>query len=139
MKNWASDRIFFKKSLPFFLLVYGFSLLFQFSVPVFADSEVDKDEKVKKVFLISNLNLKNKKRLFYSFFNKLNLGLKSFPYKLITLSDRDFILLSAIVYETHLVSLMTKELKSREWSAFDLVFVVRFCYVISLALRHLLR
>jgi len=51
----------------------------------------NENNEIKKVFLISNLNLKNKKRLFYSFFNKLNLGLKSFPYKLITLSDRDFI------------------------------------------------
>jgi len=50
-----------------------------------------KDEKVKKVFLISNLNLKNKKRLFYSFFNKLNLGLKKYPFELISISDRDFI------------------------------------------------
>ena len=50
-----------------------------------------RDEKVKKVFLISNLNLKNKKRLFYSFFNKLNLGLKKYPFKLISISDRDFI------------------------------------------------
>ena len=50
-----------------------------------------RDEKVKKVFLISNLNLKNKKRLFYSFFNKLKLGLKKYPFKLISISDRDFI------------------------------------------------
>ncbi|WP_440695349.1 glycosyltransferase [Candidatus Pelagibacter sp. HIMB109] len=50
-----------------------------------------RDEKVKKVFLISNLNLKNKKRLFYSFFNKLKLGLKKYPLKLISISDRDFI------------------------------------------------
>ena len=47
--------------------------------------------KIKKVFLISNLNLKNKKRLFYSFFNKLNLGLKNYPFKLNCISDRDFI------------------------------------------------
>ena len=50
-----------------------------------------KNEKIEKVFLISNLNLKNKKRLFYSFFNKFNLGLKKYPFKLISLSDRDFI------------------------------------------------
>ena len=50
-----------------------------------------KNIKIKKVFLISNLNLKNKHRLFYSFFNKLNLGLKDYPLKLINLSDRDFI------------------------------------------------
>jgi len=49
------------------------------------------DKKVKKVFLISNLNLKNKKRLFYSFFNKLKLGLKKYPFELISISDRDFI------------------------------------------------
>jgi len=49
------------------------------------------NNKIKKVFLISNLNLKNRKRLFYSFFNKLNLGLKDYPFKLISLSDRDFI------------------------------------------------
>ena len=47
--------------------------------------------KIKKVFLISNLNLKNKDRLFYSFFNKLNIGLKDHPFKLISISDRDFI------------------------------------------------
>jgi len=49
------------------------------------------NSKLKKIFLISNLNLKNKKRLFYSFFNKLNLGLKSYPFKLNSISDRDFI------------------------------------------------
>ena len=32
-----------------------------------------------------------KKRLFYSFFNKLNLGLKNYPLKLATISDRDYI------------------------------------------------
>ena len=50
-----------------------------------------KNDKIKKVFLISNLNVKNKKRLFYSFFNKFNLGLKRYPFKLNILSDRDFI------------------------------------------------
>ena len=50
-----------------------------------------KNDKIKKVFLISNLNLKNKERLFYSFFNKINLGLKRYPFKLTSLSDRDFI------------------------------------------------
>ena len=50
-----------------------------------------KNNEIKKIFLISNLNLKNKKRLFYSFFNKLNLGLKKYPLKLINISDRDFI------------------------------------------------
>ena len=49
------------------------------------------NNEIKKVFLISNLNLKNKKRLFYSFFNKLNLGFRDYPLKLISLSDRDFI------------------------------------------------
>ena len=47
--------------------------------------------KFKKVLLISNLNLKNKDRLFYSFFNKLNLGLKKYPFKVFSISDRDFI------------------------------------------------
>ena len=51
----------------------------------------NKNIEIKKVFLISNLNLKNKKRLFYSFFNKLNLGLKNYPLKLATISDRDYI------------------------------------------------
>lgn len=50
-----------------------------------------KNDKIKKVFLISNLNIKNKKRLFYSFFNKINLGLKKYPFKLKSISDRDFI------------------------------------------------
>ena len=45
---------------------------------------------INKVFLISNLNLKNKKRLFYSFFNKLNKNLKN-NFDSINLSDRDFI------------------------------------------------
>ncbi len=55
-------------------------------------SKIRNDRKtIKKVFLISNLNLKNKKRLFYSFFNKLNIGLKYSPLKLISLSDRDYI------------------------------------------------
>ena len=46
---------------------------------------------IKKVLLISNLNLKNKDRLFYSFFNKLKIGLKNFPLNLESISDRDFI------------------------------------------------
>lgn len=55
-------------------------------------SKIRNDRKtIKKVFLISNLNLNNKKRLFYSFFNKLNVGLKYSPLKLISLSDRDYI------------------------------------------------
>ena len=45
----------------------------------------------KKIFLISNLNIKNKQRLFYSFFNKLNIGLNKLAFKTITLSDRDYI------------------------------------------------
>ena len=51
----------------------------------------NKKKVVKKILFIANLNLKNKTRLFYSFFNKLNLALKSYSSNLITISDRDFI------------------------------------------------
>lgn len=67
---------------------------FSFSNELFLESISkirSKNNEIKKIFLISNLNLKNKKRLFYSFFNKLNLGLKEYPLKLINISDRDFI------------------------------------------------
>ena len=49
------------------------------------------EKKIKKILLVANLNLKNKKRLFYSFFNKLKLGLIKYPFKLHVLSDRDYI------------------------------------------------
>ncbi len=47
--------------------------------------------KIKKILFISNLNLKNKKRLFYSFFNKLKKGLSNSKLKVNYISDRDFI------------------------------------------------
>ena len=50
-----------------------------------------REKNFKKILLISNLNLKNKKRLFYSFFNKLKNGLNNYPLNLQTISDRDFI------------------------------------------------
>lgn len=51
----------------------------------------NKKKNIKKIFLISNLNIKNKHRLFYSFFNKLNIGLNNLKFKSISLSDRDCI------------------------------------------------
>ncbi|MDB3873077.1 glycosyltransferase [Pelagibacteraceae bacterium] len=50
-----------------------------------------KGKNFKNILLISNLNLKNKKRLFYSFFNKLKNGLNNYPLNLQTISDRDYI------------------------------------------------
>ena len=67
---------------------------FKFTSKNFLDSISklrNREDKIEKILLISNLNLKNKKRLFYSFFNKLKLGLKDYPFKLISISDRDFI------------------------------------------------
>lgn len=46
---------------------------------------------IKNVLHIANFNFKNKKRLFYSFSNKINLGIKDNNYKLFTISDRDFL------------------------------------------------
>jgi len=54
-------------------------------------SKIRTKKKIKKVLLISNLNLKNQKRLFYSFFNKLKIGLNSYPLNVNCISDRDFI------------------------------------------------
>ena len=49
------------------------------------------NKKIKKIFIISNFNQKNKKRLFYSFFNKIKIGFQNSNFKLDLLSDRDFI------------------------------------------------
>ena len=46
---------------------------------------------VKKILHIANFNYKNKNRLFYSFSNKINLGVKDNNYKLYKISDRDFL------------------------------------------------
>lgn len=46
---------------------------------------------IKNILHIANFNYKNKKRLFYSFSNKINLGIKDNNYKLFTISDRDFL------------------------------------------------
>ena len=46
---------------------------------------------IKNILHIANFNNKNKKRLFYSFSNKINLGIKDNNYKLFTISDRDFL------------------------------------------------
>ena len=47
--------------------------------------------KVKRILHIANFNYKNKNRLFYSFSNKINFGLKDNNYKLYKISDRDFL------------------------------------------------
>ena len=47
--------------------------------------------KVKRILHIANFNFKNKNRLFYSFSNKINFGLKDNNYKLYKISDRDFL------------------------------------------------
>jgi glycosyltransferase involved in cell wall biosynthesis len=46
---------------------------------------------IKNILHIANFNFKNKKRLFYSFSNKINLGIKENNYKLFAISDRDFL------------------------------------------------
>jgi len=46
---------------------------------------------IKRVLHIANFNFKNKKRLFYSFSNKINLGIKDNNCRLFTISDRDFL------------------------------------------------
>lgn len=51
----------------------------------------DNNINIKNVLHIANFNFKNKKRLFYSFSNKINLGIKDNNYKLFTISDRDFL------------------------------------------------
>lgn len=51
----------------------------------------NQDNNIKKVLLIANLNFKNKKRLFYSFFNKLSLGLKDTFLNVKFMSDRDYL------------------------------------------------
>ena len=65
----------------------------------FTDEEFQKNIKrirgnntnIKNILHIANFNFKNKKRLFYSFSNKINLGIKDNNYKLFTISDRDFL------------------------------------------------
>ena len=46
---------------------------------------------VKRILHIANFNYQNKNRLFYSFSNKINLGVKDNNYKLYKISDRDFL------------------------------------------------
>ena len=46
---------------------------------------------VKRILHIANFNYKNKNRLFYSFSNKINLGVTDNNYKLYKISDRDFL------------------------------------------------
>ncbi len=46
---------------------------------------------IKNILHIANFNYRNKKRLFYSFSNKINLGIKDNNYQLFTISDRDFL------------------------------------------------
>ena len=50
--------------------------------------------KVKRILHIANFNYQNKNRLFYSFSNKINLGVKDNNYKLYKISDRDFLRLN---------------------------------------------
>lgn len=45
--------------------------------------------KIKTILHIANFNYKNKKRLFYAFSNKINLGILRNKIKLLTISDRD--------------------------------------------------
>jgi len=47
--------------------------------------------KIKKILHIANFNYKNKKRLFYSFSNKINSGINRNKIKLLTISDRDYL------------------------------------------------
>ena len=53
---------------------------------------------VKRILHIANFNYKNKNRLFYSFSNKINLGLKDNNYKLYKISDRDFLRSNRKIY-----------------------------------------
>ena len=46
---------------------------------------------IKNILHIANFNYRNKKRLFYSFSNKINFGIKDNNYQLFTISDRDFL------------------------------------------------
>ena len=46
---------------------------------------------IKRILHIANFNHQSKNRLFYSFSNKINLGVKDNNYKLYKISDRDFI------------------------------------------------
>lgn len=65
----------------------------------FTDEEFQKNIKrirgnntnIKNILHVANFNFKNRKRLFYSFSNKINLGIKDNNYKLFTISDRDFL------------------------------------------------
>jgi glycosyltransferase involved in cell wall biosynthesis len=47
--------------------------------------------KIKTILHIANFNYKNKKRLFYAFSNKINLGILRNKIKLLTISDRDYL------------------------------------------------
>ena len=49
------------------------------------------EKKINKILMIANMNNKNKKRLFYSFFNKIKLGIHENNLKLNIISDRDFL------------------------------------------------
>jgi glycosyltransferase involved in cell wall biosynthesis len=47
--------------------------------------------RIKKILHIANFNYKNKKRLFYAFSYKINLGIIRNKIKLFTISDRDYL------------------------------------------------
>jgi len=51
----------------------------------------NQNAKIKTILHIANFNYKNKKRLFYSFSNKINLGIFRNKIKLLTISDRDYL------------------------------------------------
>ena len=47
--------------------------------------------KIETILHIANFNYKNRKRLFYAFSNKINLGIIRNKIKLLTISDRDYL------------------------------------------------
>ena len=51
----------------------------------------NQNAKIKTILHIANFNYKNKKRLYYAFSNKINLGILRNKIKLLTISDRDYL------------------------------------------------
>ena len=59
----------------------------------------NQNAKIKTILHIANFNYKNKKRLFYAFSNKINLGIFRNKIKLLTISDRDYLRKNRSVFD----------------------------------------
>jgi len=80
--------------------------------------------KIKKILHIANFNYKNKKRLFYSFSRKINLGITRNKIKLFTISDRDYLRKKRSFFDLNgSLSLNKKIIKTVSRNSIDLIIL----------------